>query len=135
MANMAPQLPGLNRQGWASLEETVRSWVASRGPLTIYTGPVLDGDATIGSGKVAVPHAFWKVIIDKDGSVIAFEMPNAPVAQGALAPYQVPLAQIEQQTGVHFPMIKTVEQGTMWPVDLSAYQKQHAADCKTPTQE
>lgn len=128
MANMAPQVPGLNRQGWARLEETVRSWTAERGPLTVFTGPVLAGSKTIGSG-VAVPSAFWKVIVDKAGSVIAFQMPNAPVEQGPLDPYQVPLAEIEQQTGVRFP-IKTVEQGTMWPVDLATYQKQHEADCK-----
>jgi len=30
MANMAPQLPGLNRAEWEHLEETVRAWAFAR---------------------------------------------------------------------------------------------------------
>jgi hypothetical protein len=41
MANMAPQLPGLNRAEWEHLEETVRSWALVRGELLIFVGPVL----------------------------------------------------------------------------------------------
>ena len=128
MANMAPQLPGLNREGWAHLEETVRSWTASRGPLTVYTGPVLGDDKTI-DDHIAVPTAFWKVIVDKDNHVIAFEMPNAAVEQGPLDPYQVPLSKIEHDAAISFPFTSE-DCCAMWPVDLPTYQKQHEADCK-----
>jgi endonuclease G len=56
MANMAPQIPGLNRAEWEHLEETVRAWAFARGELIVFVGPVIrDHPQTIGADHVAVP--------------------------------------------------------------------------------
>lgn len=69
MGNVAPQLPGLNRQGWERLEETTRAWAVARGELVIYTGPVVgDAPRRIGHNQNEVPDSFYKVVVDPAGS-------------------------------------------------------------------
>ena len=134
MANMAPQRPGLNRQEWERLEETVRAWAWARGSVDIYVGPVLaDNDATIGKGKVDVPASFWKIVVDrKKDEAIGFMLPNRTVAKGPLDPYEVPIAEIEHATGLQIPLPASVDASTApqaWPSDLSGWRSAHARAC------
>lgn len=136
LANMAPQLPGLNRMQWERLEESVRAWAWNRGDLLVYVGPVLHGgEPTIGPDHVAVPAAFWKVIVDtKTGEAIGFEMPQQSIPKGDLTPWQKSVADIQQDAQVFLPLPATAthaaaETPTLWPADLSGWHKAHSAAC------
>ena len=63
MSNIAPQLPALNRGAWKATEDSCRRLALMYDSITILACPVfLSGDtAHIGRGRVAVPHAFFKV--------------------------------------------------------------------------
>src|SRR6185437_2922117 len=134
MLNVAPQVPGLNRQGWEALEEDVRAWALERGTVDVYVGAVITaGDATIGAHHVDVPAAFWKVIADPSRhEAIAFEMPNEPVAKGDLAPYLVSIPTVDKILGTVLPIAAGADEGaalTVWPADLKAWRKAHSDAC------
>jgi endonuclease G len=135
LANMAPQLKGLNEQGWERLEETVRTWVWARGhDFIIYTGSVLSKHPkTIGNDKVAVPSKFWKVVVDtKTHDVLAFEMEQKPVKKGPLGPYQKTLAQVFADAGFRLPLpadTSVTTKHALWPADLSGRKAAEDAKC------
>lgn len=62
MSNIAPQVPSLNRQRWLTSERFCRLAATLYDSVCVLSIPIyLDRDtATIGSGRVAVPHAFIK---------------------------------------------------------------------------
>lgn len=63
-SNMCPQVPALNRGRWKDLEEQVREWAVEDSALVIVCGPLVDKkDSAIGHNRVAVPHAFFKVVL------------------------------------------------------------------------
>jgi endonuclease G len=137
MANMAPQLPGLNRAQWERIEETVRTWATDRGELIVYVGPMLANTShTIGKDKVVVPTAFWKVVVDPDKrEALAFVLPNRSVAKGKLEPWQSDIADVEQAAGVTLPLPQGIDRETkpaIWPADISAWKKKHSAACHKP---
>lgn len=133
MANVLPQLPGLNRQGWERGEEMTRAWAWSRGAVDVVAGPIYGGHATIGADALPVPIAFYKVVIDpRAGEFLAFEMPQAPVAKmGDLTPWLVPLAKVEADAGLRIPLPAGARQDMQaWPVDLDAWRNAHATACR-----
>jgi endonuclease G len=130
MANIAPQLPGLNREEWERLEETVRAWALERGDLLIYAGPVIPDKPKL-LGDIAIPAAFWKVVIDrKTGEVAAFEMPQREIAKGDLAPWVTTVKRIEAETGLKFGF--KGGGGAPWPADLAGWRKSHKTACGKP---
>jgi endonuclease G len=134
MANMAPQLPGLNRAQWERIEETVRAWATDRGELIVYVGPVLaNTNHTIGEDKVVVPTAFWKVVVDPDKKeALAFVLPNRSIKKGKLEPWQADVADVEQAAGVKLPLPSGIDREAkpkIWPADLAAWAKKHKAAC------
>ncbi len=134
MANMTPQKGGLNRQQWERLEETVRSWADKRGELLVYVGPVVsDHPKTIGKNDVAVPNAFWKVLVDAKGrDALAFLMPNRTVRKGPLAPWQTSVAEIEREADVVLPTPAAVDHDAtskLWPADIAGWTKKHNEIC------
>jgi endonuclease G len=111
LSNIAPQVgPGFNRHIWRFLEEAVRDWVAVRGKLTIVTGPVFQPDndgvvsyLTIGENHVAVPNAYFKIIVDKDTSeALAFIIPNRQLFGRRFEEFLVSVDEIESVTGTDF---------------------------------
>jgi endonuclease G len=123
MTNIIPQAPNVNRKAWAQMEDYCRELVRHHDRLFITAGPI--GEGGIGSegrrnalanGRVTVPSACWKVVIDTpddgridlahigtDARVLAVEMPNNnEIVNDEWAQYRVTPAQIEQQTGLHF---------------------------------
>ncbi len=128
-ANMAPQKPGLNRQQWERLEETVRAWALQYKSLSVYVGPVLDGHKTIGKHKVAVPTGFWKVIVRPDGATLAFYMDNKTIAKGDLHPQQTSTMDVAARAGVKFPFASTGTKPALWAADLPAWRKAHKKAC------
>ena len=112
LSNMSPQVGvGFNRGIWRLLEEAVRDWVRDRGKLTIVIGPVFsaDQDATvtygvIGESQVAVPNAFFKVVLDQDApggpDVLAFLIPNRAIFGQGFDEFLVSVDEIEAATGL-----------------------------------
>jgi endonuclease G len=136
LANMAPQLPHLNRDGWEYGEATVRAWAHQRGDLLVYVVSVIHPDhRSIGPDHVAVPDAFGKVVIDlQAGQAVAWEMPQQAVPKGDLTPYLKSIAQIEADAAVELPMPASIDKGAdsvLWPADLSGWSKAHKAACHT----
>ena len=134
MANMAPQLPGLNRAEWEHLEETVRAWALARGELVIYTGPILPAKpATIGKDRIAVPGAFWKVVIDPNQhAALAFLMPQRALKKGDLRPWQVSIDAVDQAAGFVLPLppgIDTTAVPKLWPASLTGWREEHKRTC------
>jgi endonuclease G, mitochondrial len=83
MANVAPQLPGLNRQGCERIEELTRAEACRHGAVVIFTGPIFPGDKTIGADKLAVPQGFFKLVIDPaTGWTLAFMVSTSRSHQG-----------------------------------------------------
>lgn len=105
LSNICPQNKQLNQGRWNDLEILCRAWASKLDSLLIITGPVLEPDkGSIGKGKITVPSAFYKIIIDISSpkcKAIAFIMPNDAI-KNRLFTYAVPIKDVEKQTGLNF---------------------------------
>lgn len=74
LLNVCPQHAKLNSGLWNSLEMDCRKWARQYGEVYIVCGPVwMKGrHATIGDNAVAVPEAFFKVVLCLQGTPKAF---------------------------------------------------------------
>jgi endonuclease G len=104
-SNMSPQEPSFNRGIWKNLEELMRNWAVNYDSIYVVTGPVFEKNMSfIGTNKVAVPGAYYKVIVKRIGNKvegIGFILPN----RGSNVPLQsfvVSIDQVEQRTGIDF---------------------------------
>jgi len=103
LTNMAPQLPGLNRQGWRYLEAYVREWAADRGDLYVVTGSLFDGEIKIIGNNVNIPSSFFKVIFDpKEQEGIAFIVPHRNISKAEIPDFIVSIDEVENRTGLDF---------------------------------
>lgn len=111
LSNVLPQRHGLNAGPWLRLEDHCRHLAQRDGrQLYVVAGAVWGAQpATIGHG-VAVPTAFWKVVVvtaPGDGPnevtartrVIAAIMPNVEAPAARWETYQVSLAEVERRSG------------------------------------
>lgn len=106
MTNICPQNRNLNRGDWKDLEEKERDWALARGAVSIAAGPIYSTKRPkrIGNHQVAVPDAFFKVIL--------VDYPKAPKAYGfifrneagsrPLQSYQLSVNEVERRTGIDF---------------------------------
>ena len=92
-------------------------------------------DKKIGNG-VVVPHAFYKIVWNNaTGAVAGWWFPHTPPYPNLgndLTKFRMPLAQIQQQAGVRFPMpanAKELNPGQEWPVDFGALTNQKRKIC------
>lgn len=69
LTNMCPQDEKLNGGGWKKLEEKCRTWANQYGSIYIVAGPIFNEPITrtLGDGKIAVPDAFFKVVLCLEG--------------------------------------------------------------------
>ncbi len=102
MTNICPQFPALNRGGWKQLEDKVRDWAIRDSAIIVITGPVVgDAHKTI-AGDIAVPDAFFKVLLaPSEGRGIAFVYQNAG-GQKTIARQAVSIDSVETLTGFDF---------------------------------
>ena len=65
MTNICPQNGNLNQHDWKYLEETCREWAKKYDKIYIVAGPIFYSNKykTVGERKVAVPDAFFKVVL------------------------------------------------------------------------
>jgi endonuclease G len=70
LSNMCPQTQKLNSGSWNKLEEKCRDWARRYGSIYIVCGPVYESDSpsTMGTAKIWIPDAFYKVILCMEGT-------------------------------------------------------------------
>ena len=138
MTNMYPQHGSLNRGIWKLLETSVRGWaVQLNQPYTIYVGAVYGaGDETIANGRIVVPHAYYKIVVNQQTKEVAGWMfPHTKPYQNLgndLTRFRLPISQIQTQAGVnfHYPQgVKELQPGTEWPVNFGALTNAKRAKC------
>ncbi len=109
-SNMSPQLPELNREKWAELENTIRDYVIQyQNEVYVITGPVLSDTLPKmknegRKNEVTIPSLFYKIILDVSGDTttgIAFVMPNGHCGYPALS-YATSIDKVEELTGIDF---------------------------------
>jgi len=104
-SNMSPQHPSFNRGVWKRLESKVRSWCMESDSLFVITGPVVNTIFdVIGQNRVAVPGAYFKVIMrfkQNKQEGIAFLLPNTS-SKESLESYVYSIDSLEQLVGIDF---------------------------------
>ncbi len=106
MSNMTPQVHTFNTGIWRELEENIRDWARKFRHVYVATGPVLTKEPIdyIGDNDVAVPHSFFKVILDlsePELKGIGFVMPNK-VSYEPISHYAMSIDEVEKITGIDF---------------------------------
>ena len=107
--NVCPQNHSLNKGDWNDLEIQCRRWARDLGDIYVVAGPVFYGaeHKTIGRNRVAVPDAFFKVLL-ADGrktKAIGFVYPNRG-GHKDMTEYVMSVDDVERLTGLDFfPML------------------------------
>ena len=104
-SNICPQNHSLNKGDWNDLEIQCRYWAREMGDIYIVTGPIFYNGVkkTIGRNQVAVPDAFFKVILCDNGKAkaIGFIYPNRG-GHKEMKEYVRSVDEIERITGIDF---------------------------------
>ena len=130
MSNMAPQLPGLNRDAWKRLEDQVRKWACGEEKITVITGPIFSSNLTTLKSGLEIPQRFFKVIIDETPPIkmIAFIYHQEDKGNVMLERI-VPMNNIEKATEIafnqNFPVLNNDK--IRAPASLNQWKE---ADCK-----
>lgn len=103
--NCCPQRHSLNAGEWEELESRCRLWAKTYGDVYIACGPLFTGSKhkTIGKNRVAVPDAFFKVVLrmSEKPAAIGFIYKNEG-DNGAMEQHVRTVDEIEQLTGFDF---------------------------------
>lgn len=104
-SNICPQAPSLNRGDWNEMEQACRKWAKQYGDVYIVCGPVFykKRHKTIGKNRVAVPDAFFKVVLTMKGEpkAIGFIYKNAD-GNRPKGDYANSVDEVERITGIDF---------------------------------
>ncbi|MCB0687622.1 MAG: DNA/RNA non-specific endonuclease [Saprospiraceae bacterium] len=106
MSNITPQTYAFNGGIWRELEEQTRDWARTNRSLYIVCGPIFNKSNRqyIGTNQVAVPEAFFKVILDDNPPElkgIGFIIPNER-SELPLQEYAVNIDKVEEKTNLDF---------------------------------
>ena len=105
LTNVCPQNHELNKGDWNDLEMQCREWAKQMGDIYVVAGPVFYNGVkkTIGRNKVAVPDAFFKVVMHdgRKAKAIGFIYPNAEGHKN-MAEYVKSVDDVERITGLDF---------------------------------
>jgi DNA/RNA endonuclease G (NUC1) len=104
LSNMVAQVANNNRGIWKQLETWERAWATNpNADFYIVSGGIYDPGHPVTGNGLGIPTRLYKIIIEKRSSnVQAYLMPNAALPVADLPRYQVPMAAIEQATGMRF---------------------------------
>ncbi len=106
LTNVCPQNRNLNRGDWKDLEELTRDWARRFGAVSVTAGPIYTSRTPerVGANRVAVPDAFYKVLLIKArdgyrayGFIFRNEAGSRP-----LKAYQLTVDEVERRTGIDF---------------------------------
>lgn len=104
-SNISPQKHNFNAGIWNKLEQKTRYWAKKYNHLYVITGGVLENNLkTIGTEKVSVPNAFYKILLDftqPEIKAIAFLIPHKE-SKKPLYDFVVSIDELEQKTGIDF---------------------------------
>ena len=125
MTNICPQNHNLNGGDWKELEEACRDWTMEYGQLYVVGGPVFEGvpHKHIGDSRVAVPDAFFKVVLCLSPSkAIGFVFANKAGSR-PLRTYACTVDEVEQLTGIDFfpALPDSLEQAVEATCDFSGW--------------
>lgn len=115
LTNICPQNSQLNQETWERLESHCRWWANKYGTIYIVTGPIFRNKnyRTFGNNSIAVPDAFFKVVLRIDGKpqALGFIYENTyPRKKDRMEDHVVPISEIEKSTGLQFfPLLKDNE--------------------------
>lgn len=111
MTNICPQNGNLNQRDWKYLEEACRDWALQYGKVYIVAGPIFTSKRIkrVGEHRVAVPDAFFKVVLrmgtsfasGKTTKAIGFIYPNKGTHHD-MNYYVCSVDEVEKQTGLDF---------------------------------
>ncbi len=105
MSNVSPQEHQFNAGIWNRLEQKTRFWTTKYKGIYVITGGILKPNLpTIGTEKVAVPDAFYKIILDytqPEIKAIAFLIPHLE-SNKALYSFVTSIDTIENLTNIDF---------------------------------
>jgi endonuclease G len=135
LSNIAPQLPSLNRGIWRQLETAVRAWAfSSGGTVTVYAGSIynINTDQRIGSNRVVVPNAFYKIVINNQTEQsLAFVFPHRNGLGNDLRMFQTTVSEVERRTGIRFPVPDNPNQvRPIWRINQSALTTARRERCR-----
>ena len=106
MSNITPQKHALNAGLWRELEERVATCYPARyGEVWVLVGPIFGAKPKKLRGGVAVPEAFFKIIIDENEGklrTLAFIVPQDPPATAEPARFLTTIEEIQRRTGLDF---------------------------------
>ena len=136
MSNISPQRHPFNAGIWRELEEQTRDWAVKDRRLYVVSGPLFgDRPERIGANRVAVPEAFFKVLLDlgePEAKGIGFILPNQ-VSYAPLQDYAVSIDSVEARSGIDFfPDLMTGEleqelesraEPGSWPLDALKFER------------
>lgn len=103
--NCCPQRHSLNSEEWEELESRCRHWANVYGDIYIVCGPMFTKKErkTIGKNRIAVPDAFFKVVLrmGKSPAALGFIYQNEGNT-GDMASHVCTVDKIESLTGIDF---------------------------------
>ena len=105
LTNMCPQDIDLNAGDWEKLERRCRGWAKHYGDIYIAAGPIFYGQSnrTMGKNRVAIPDAFFKVVLCMKGKpkALGFIYPNNGITH-PMDHYVKTVDEVERITGFDF---------------------------------
>ena len=106
LTNMCPQDGSLNSGAWQKLEDKCRIWARQYHDIYIVAGPIYDNgkaSRTIGTSEVAVPDAFFKVVLCMNDTpkAIGFIYRNDKSSQN-MRDAACTVDEVEKITGIDF---------------------------------
>lgn len=105
LTNMCPQDRDLNMGDWEGLERRCRGWAKKYGEIFIVAGPIFYNGVirSMGTNKVAVPDAFFKVVLclEREPKAIGFVFSNNAIHH-ELKEYVKTVDEVEDITGFDF---------------------------------
>jgi len=122
MSNVVPQLPGVNRGIWKTVELRVREHVRSIGDLIVIDGPIYSMHVHLTNNHLRIPVAFYKIIITKiPRKTLAFIIPNQkPKKNYKLTRYAVSIDEIEKTTHINFLSDLSISDQTRLEFNISS---------------
>lgn len=125
LTNICPQLEGHNSGIWQQLESLIcgslsgSTWTPgladAHSQLWVLTGPVVDANPSRLPSQIAIPSAFWKIVVRERGTgdpaALAILTPHEDLPTANLPDFVTSVRRIEQLTGLNFfPDLPTATQ-------------------------